>query len=349
MPCRATGRISLLAAIIGCLALRADEPSVLDKLEAKKIPAKMRPPESAPAETFLELGSRDGRWDTLAIRPDGRVLATSEPAGALVLWSLADLRPGAKLVHREIVVLAWSPDGKTLAASDAKGNIRLWSVGTGTPSARAILSNVHKDGPIWSLAWSPDGKWLASAGQDKVIKLWDASQSRPALKATLTGHEKVIRQLAFSPDGQRLASAGSSDKVVRLWDMSAMPPKPAGELPCEGPASSLSWTPDSKALAVASYDSKVRIWKLDGEKPEPELSIDMGQKAVRWVLFAPDGKSFAVHLPADLGDRVAVRDREGGKLFDWSFRHHIQGLTYAPDGRHLLTANEDSIYVLRLK
>lgn len=341
--------LSLLAAVLTSFSLTsADEPSPLDSLDAMKIPAKLRPPKSAPPETLVELGLRDGRWDTLAVRPDGKRLAASAPDGTVMIWSLPELKLATRLKHPGIVALAYSPDGKTLAATDAKGNLRLWTIGS-PASPRALLQQIHKGGPAWSLAWSPDGKTLATAGQDKVIKIWDARPARPVLKATIAAHEKVVRQLAFSPDGTLLASAGSSDKVAKLWDLSGAKPVQKAEMACEGPVASVSFSPDGKALATASYDSKVRIWKLDEDKPAAELTVDMGQKAVRVVQFSPDGKSFAVLLPSDMGEKIAIRGRDGSKIRDWSFLNHVQGMTFAPDGRHFATANEDSVYLLRLK
>ncbi len=336
-----------LAVLVSPSLTWADD-SPLDSLDAKKIPARLRPGKSAPPETLVELGLRDGRWDTLAIRPDGKALAASEPAGLILIWSLPDFRQAAKLNHREVVALAYSPDCKTLAATDAKGNLRLWTIAS-PPVPRVLLQSIHKDGPVWSLAWSPDGKTLATAGQDKVIRLWDTKPAKPTLKATLNGHEKIVRQLAFSPDGSILASAGSSDRVAKLWDLSAATPKEKAALRCDGPVASVSFSPNGLSLATASYDSRVRIWKLEGESPMVELNLDMGQKAVRLVQFSPDGKSFAVLLPSDTGERIAIRKTDGDKLCDWSFVHHIQGLTFAPDGRHVATANEDSLYLLRLK
>jgi hypothetical protein len=88
---------------------------------------------------------------------------------------------------------------------------------------------------------------------------------------------------------------------------------------------------------------------LGEDKPAAELTVDMGQKAVRLVQFSPDGKSFAVLLPNDMGEKIAIRGRDGSKILDWPFLNHIQGMTFAPDSRHFATANEDSVYLLRLK
>ena len=53
--------------------VRAEEPvrpSALDKLDRDKIPARLKPPKDAPRETLVELGLRDGRWDTIAAQAE---------------------------------------------------------------------------------------------------------------------------------------------------------------------------------------------------------------------------------------------------------------------------------------
>src|SRR5262249_36520461 len=163
--------------------LRADEPqpSPLDGVDRKKVPVRLKPPKSAPAESLVELGLRDGRWDTIAVRPDGKMIAASEPAGAVYLWSLPSFQRGGRPNQPRTVVLAFAPDNKLRAAGDAKGNLRLWSL---TATGANPLSNhtgIHKDGPMWSLAFAPDGKCLATAGADGLIKLWDLKDGKPTL------------------------------------------------------------------------------------------------------------------------------------------------------------------------
>ncbi len=79
-----------------------------------------------------------------------------------------------------------------------------------------------------------------------------------------------------------------------------------------------------------------------------DTTIELEPKSVRLVEFSADGKSLAALLLDERGEHIAVRNREGAKLFDWEFPHHIQGMTFA-DAHHLATANEDSIYILRLE
>src|SRR5262249_57128213 len=130
----------------------------LDGVERERLPAKLKPPMSAPPGTLAMIGLRDGRWDTIAARPDGKMIAASDPAGAILLWSLPDFKQVAKLSHQRVVAPAFSPAGKTLAAGDAKGGIRLWNVAGGGAGGRGASPDAHKGGPGWALAVSPDGR-----------------------------------------------------------------------------------------------------------------------------------------------------------------------------------------------
>jgi WD40 repeat protein len=342
-------RASLAIVLIDFIVLgfaAGAEPSPLDGVDRAKVANRLKPPSDVPAETLVQLGLRDGRWDTIAARADGKALAVSEPDGKIALFGLPGFQSTASVTHREVVALGFSPDGKILAAGDAKGNLRLWSCNAKTPSPRATLVGVHT-GPLWALAYAPDGKRLASAGADGIIKLWDLGAAKPTLKATVHAHDKVIRQLAFAPDGALLASAGSSDKKAKLWTITGNDVREKAVLTCDGPVASVSFAPDGNALATASFDGKVRIWNIGGGTPEAELTMEMPFKSVRLVQFAPDGKALAALLLDERGEHIAVRGRDGTKRYDWNFPHHIQGMTFI-DARHLATANEDSVYILRL-
>jgi len=323
------------------------KPAPLDSLQPAKVPAWVKPPESAPAGTLAMLGLRDGRWDTIAARPDGKMIAASDPAGQVFLWTLPDFKQTFKMKYNQVASLAFSPNNRLLAASDASGAVRLWTIRDTVATPRAQLTPPHKDGPVWALAFSPDSKTLATAGSDKVIKLWDVAAAQPTLKATVSAHAKTIYQLTFSPDGMLLASAGSADKVAKLWDVSGDKPKEKASLPGDGSVASVSFAADGKALATASFDGKVRVWKLDGEKPEVETTIDMPRKAVRLVQFAPDGQSLAALLKGENDDKIAIVTRSGEKLRDLDFNTHVDAMTFI-DAHHLATTNEDSIYVIRL-
>jgi WD40 repeat protein len=74
-----------------------------------------------------------GHDESLAISPDGKMMAVSAPRGKIGLWEIETGRLvskfDARLSRDDIVV--FSPDGKTLAARGLNQNILLWNVKSG--------------------------------------------------------------------------------------------------------------------------------------------------------------------------------------------------------------------------
>src|SRR5262249_38933986 len=79
---------------------------------------------------FVSLPRR--RAQVLAVRysPDGRLVATGDAAGEVLIWDAATLQPtGPVLPHAgQVLAIAWSPDGRSLAAGTSGRAARLWSI-----------------------------------------------------------------------------------------------------------------------------------------------------------------------------------------------------------------------------
>ena len=145
----------------------------------------------------IETGISTGVYG-LAIRPDGRVLATTHEDHEHVFSAVGPIRP----------------DSRVLATAQERGpkEIDLWDVATGRRLRKLVGHGVTVKG----VAFHPDGRTLASASGDRTIRLWDTTDGRTL--AVLEGHSATVVALAFSPDGRRLASKGW-DHTVRLWDV----------------------------------------------------------------------------------------------------------------------------------
>ena len=113
--------------------------------------------------------------------------------------------------------LALAPDGQLLASGDSDNTVLLWNLSsekvnhtlrahTGEDSRAAAL--------VWRVAFSPDGRLLASAGGDQTVRVWDVATGE--LLSTLSGHTAAVTSLAFSPDGRWLATGGL-DATVFIW------------------------------------------------------------------------------------------------------------------------------------
>jgi WD40 repeat protein len=150
----------------------------------------------------------------LAFSPDGRILASSDKAGLVILWHWSSARKLATLSpndpHQLLVSpLAFTPDGKVLAVANQDGRIGLWDVAAG----KRLGSLGDGSHSIMAMTTSPDGGLLIAGTMDGSIECWDLNTHEQS--AALLKHAGVSA-LAFSQDGRHLVSAGI-DGTVRLW------------------------------------------------------------------------------------------------------------------------------------
>ncbi|MBE9003796.1 hypothetical protein IQ259_01805 [Fortiea sp. LEGE XX443] len=104
---------------------------------------------------------------SLALSPDGKLLATGDMDGQIHLWQMADRKNLLIFKGHEgwVWTVAFSPDGQTLASGGHDGLIKLWNIQTGD-----CLKTLDKHtGIVWSVSFSPDGQTLASGSQDTLI------------------------------------------------------------------------------------------------------------------------------------------------------------------------------------
>jgi predicted NACHT family NTPase len=270
--------------------------------------------------------------NTIAISPDGKILASGSDDNTIKLWELPSGRELHILIgHTDPVwSVAFSPDGKTLASGSADNTIKLWEL----PSGRKVHTLTGHTYHVWSVAFSPDGKTLASGSSDSTIKLWELPSGREL--HTLTSHMNFVLTVAFSPDGKTLAS-GSSDNTIKLWEL------PSGrELRSLTGHTSyvrhVAFSPDGRILASSSHDNTIKLWDLSSGR---ELRSLTGHTSyVLSVTFSPDGNILA----SSSGDETI-------KLWDLSSGQELRTLTghtnpvwsvvFSPDGKILASSSED--------
>jgi WD40 repeat protein len=130
-------------------------------------------------------GKEGGTVWSLALSPDGKMLASGSHQGIIQLWTVPDLDAHGVLSSGSkfpVFSLAFSPDSKTLASGSGDGLIRLFDMSD--PDSAAGKATVLKGhtGPVKVVLFSDDGKTLISGGSDLTICLWDLTQSSPNCK-----------------------------------------------------------------------------------------------------------------------------------------------------------------------
>lgn len=227
--------------------------------------------------------------------------------------------------------VGWSPDGRFLAAGAGVGLdavITLWD-----GKSYRILRTLRAAGAL-SFSWSPDSTKLVSAFGTRG-KIWEVSSGK--LLGDYIEHHQSIKVVRWSPDGRRIAS-GSLDQSVKIW---AVETGTLERTLVEGPDQprifSLSWSNDSRRLAVPGA-AMVNIWSVETGKILRSFSGHTGWvSAVRW---SPDGCRIA---SASWDQTIRIWNPETGETVN-ILRGHTQrvlALSWSPDGRWLASGSWD--------
>lgn len=165
----------------------------------------------SPPSLLYQLSKFGDSGYSLAIHPNGYLLASGGDRGQVKIWNLRNGKLVSEFTaHREPVTgLAWTPDGESLITASFDGNIKIWEVKSG--HLRTTLSGHNSR--INALALSPSGRILASSSRDGV-RLWQVSTSESA--GFFQNQPTIINTLTFSPNGQWLAGGGL-DGTIYLW------------------------------------------------------------------------------------------------------------------------------------
>jgi WD40 repeat protein/class 3 adenylate cyclase len=290
--------------------------------------------------------------NSIAVRPDGRLLASGDSAGVIHFHDLRTWEPSGETVRLEGSIsqqaLVFSPDGRTLAAATAAGgksNLYLIDVASRTSKQIASWPSIPASaGPLrfTHLAYSPDGSRIAVAVATSKGSLPIPVSERLLLLEATTGRVVWERTypfgtalseatVEFTPLGALVTSAQNGETL--LWNTRAGRIQRRFEL-----GGQFALSPDGRLAAMARNnddpsDPNASMAVLDLQSGRHRFLQDHPDRA--WIVdlqFTPDGK------------RVAGADFNGGlRVWDLSSGQIVQtftgGLNVAvtPDGRTVLS------------
>ncbi|MBD2563853.1 MULTISPECIES: NB-ARC domain-containing protein [Nostoc] len=270
---------------------------------------------------------------TLAVSPNGNLLAIGDTLGQISLWQTTD---GQQCLTWEahtgwVRSIVFSADGQTLFSGSDDQTVKQWDL-----TGRCLQVFRMHTGFVWSVAQARQENYsvLASGGMDQTVKLWDI-QTGECLKS-LEGHTDWIWAIALSKDGKTLAS-GSADHTIKLWHLNT------GE--CQrtlqahmGIVWSVAFNANDKMLVSGSADGTVRIWDLEAMQCLQTLQGHTGH--VWCVGCSVDGQTLA---SGSADTTIRLWDIHTGECVKTlsGHTHTVRSLTFTPDGKTLIASDDN--------
>ncbi len=273
--------------------------------------------------------------------PDGKIFASGNENGDIILWDAATHEPIGQPLNgdtKAVTDIAFSPDGKILAAGSFDGSIILWDAVSGQKISQLIEKYAIYD-YLTYVAFSPDGKTLATGRSDeKIIKRWDLATGKTIGEPLAV--DSGVNDLVFSPDG-RLLAAGDGDNV-RLFDATTGQSLQSlnGNVYAVG---NIAFNSDGTILAAGSYDHTIVLWDPATGQKITEWSTGQSssvEDAITDLAFSPDGK-------------IVASSNNAGNLFLWDVTTQtligtplggasageVLSIVFNPDGKAITSAN----------
>ena len=270
-------------------------------------------------------------------RLDDSVDARSTLLGALEHGSR--IRAWLRGFDTPVEATAFSPDGKLLASVTLDGTT-LWDTATWRPVGPPLRSS---QGGWQGVDFSPDGRTLAVAGGKGRVELWDVRTRKELRKLTdpaaARSGEPALSVVRYSPNGRVIAAGPQETNHVTLWATRSgrVIGRPIITNPPGSGAQSISFSPDSKRIAVPGAPGTVGIWEVStGRRVGGPLQV--GDADVQAVIFA-DGRTV---IASDNSGSVSIIDVATGRPIHTPLSvgdEPAGSLDLSPDGRLLAAAS----------
>jgi WD40 repeat protein len=274
-------------------------------------------------ETNRILKAHTKSINSIAVHPNGNLLASSSEDGTVKLWDVKKLwgvkkpwdiknaKP-SKVLQEHANKITFNHDGTLLATESKDSTIKLWD--TKTWEYR-IIPNKRM---IRSLLFSPNGEVLAVAELSgrHHLTLWDTATYKPlhswsldftpetfdtrffgsneqsvhVVFGEMAGSSKTFGSVSFSRDTSMVACVeinyAVGDYRIKIWSVKT------GKVlhTLTGHSSSIrstAFSPSGNVLASGSWDTTIKLWST---KMGEELATIAPRGKGNWVIYTPDGR-----------------------------------------------------------
>ncbi|HZZ20794.1 MAG TPA: WD40 repeat domain-containing protein [Opitutaceae bacterium] len=188
------------------------------------------------------------------------------------------------------------------------------------------------DDYVIDLAWSPDNSVIAAASGAGPVTIFDASGG--SRRHELSGHDGGTNAISWKPSSSTLATGGQ-DGAVKLWDAVAGQHVATANLGRSW-VEHLSWRPEGPGATLAAAAGRKFVYL----NPDATIRHEFkdAPKTITAVAWHPKGARAAVAYFGgvciwDGDDAIAQKE--------FPYGNGIHALTWSPDGRWLVSGNQD--------
>lgn len=325
---------------------------------------------NAQGKLLYKWAAHNSRISNVTFSPDGKILATAGRDGTTNFWDLKGqrLNPTLRGDGKAVLRVKFSPNPQIVAIAREDGSAILWNWRTRT--AKAILKS-HTKG-VTDVIFSNAGSRIITASMDGTIKLWD---SNGQLLETLEGHLNRINQLAFDQNNHILISVGNdkavrvwqlhypylkilnhhnsvkslnisldeqyiasvdTDNIVYLWNLTSNLKHPYNAWQEDTIVSEISFSPDSKTLALAREDGRISLKDLDGNL------LHSFKRDTNEVLGVSFSRSNSLLASVGFNKLVSLWKPTGQLVNSWQAHNAIiYRVKFSPDNTIIATSADD--------
>jgi WD40 repeat protein len=188
------------------------------------------------------------------------------------------------------------------------------------------------DDYVIDLAWAHDGSLLAAASAAGPITVFALADGQR--RAELPGHDDGTNALGWSPRDLTLASGGQ-DGCVKFWDAAAGQHTATAKLG-SGWIEHLAWRPAGTPLGVAAASGKeLFLVATDGSVRH---AFKAAPKTISALAWHPGGGAVAA---AYFGGVCLWDSDDFHAQKEFAYGNGIQALVWSPDGKWLVSGNQD--------
>ncbi|KAF8541373.1 quinon protein alcohol dehydrogenase-like superfamily [Trichophaea hybrida] len=310
--------------------------------------------------------------------PNAKLIATGSMDNTLRLWDSKTGKPlgDAMKGHTKwITSIAWEPyhlqkDGAPRFVSSSKDTtIRVWDA----TLRRVEVTLAGHTAAVTCVKWAGDGR-IYSTSQDKTIRIWETTHGR--CLHTLTAHAHWVNHMALSTDFvirtayhdhtrdvpdteegkrqkakerfekaatiggeivERLATA-SDDFTMYLWEPSKGNKPVARMMGHQKAVNHVSFSPDGRLIASASFDNSVKLWNARDGKYITTLRGHVAP--VYQCAFSADSRLL---VSSSKDSTLKVWDVRTGKLHTDLPGHQdeVFAVDWSPDGAKVASGGKD--------